>query len=990
MGIRLNRRTFMQNCGLLAAAAPAAEAGLLRNLGNPQVRAGAAGMASSPDALKAGFLVPPNEARSWLWWWWLNGYVTKEGIVKDLDEMNRQGVHGVVVYQAGGGPTPKHTPFMSPEWLDLFRFAVEEAAKRKMVVSLNLCSGWDAGGPWIDISEAPQQIVYTKAEVNGSSTFDGLLAQPEITYPYYRDICVMAWQSEPVAASRERKKVQKHVCRSSSAMDISHAMATDGRVHWKVPEGKWLIIRFGYTVVKSSYAAHTKNPGTGDQGYEVDPMRASVMDKHFAETAGKAMAVVKPYVGMDKTLQYFQLDSWELGVPNWTPSMRADFRRLRGYDIFPHLAALAEETIDRPEITARFIEDFQATLSDLAVANYYGRLTELSHQHGVGTHSESEGPELFCIDSLKSLGTGDVMMSEFWSRMTEPDGVQYYLSPSDKRFFDGIKGASSAAHIYGKKIVQAEAFTVLFSQDYSHYLFALKDVGDRAFCAGLNRNVFSFYVHQPELEGKPGYAWPDTGLKINRNQTWWDLSSAWMLYLTRCQYMFQQGRPVADICYFYGEGAPNYVPAKDSMIPAMPRGFDCDSINAEALLSRLTVEDGRLALPGGLHYRLLVMPARQWVYHKAGPGGHTSTYENEYPGPGNGLPVGVSAAVLSKIKTLVEGGATLLGDKVTRAPGLTGYPDSDRQVQQLADDLWGTDITASGTRSVGKGRVIWGKQIGDVLAADGIPPDFAYHTRQQSVDLPYIHYRIGNAEVYFVSNQQLRKVAVECRFRVSDRQPEIWDAVTGETRDLSQFESDGRQTSIPLEFAPRQSFFLIFRKPAAKDHSRTDRGRNFPRFKRLKTIRGPWTVSFDPKWGGPRNVTFKTLTDWTERPEDGIRYYSGTATYRKTFELPDGVRGQRLFLDLGVVNYLAAVRLNGKDLGTIWTAPWRTEISHALQNGTNRLEIDVVNLWPNRLIGDRTLPPEKRFTKTNVPINPDWDLLPSGLLGPVTLDIGSF
>lgn len=982
MKIVQSRREFLRNSGLVIAAAPAG-AGMLGK-GDPlQAEAAASGSAVPVnDPLAEGFVAPPDSARPWAYWWWMNGWASKEGIVRDLDEVKRQGIGGLLVFNAGQGPTPKVIPYMSQEWRELFGFAVREAAKRNIEISLNLCSGWIAGGPWIEASEAPQQVVFTRTETDGSRTFDSVLAEPRHEDPYYQDICVMAWRIE--AGSAAGQEGTARVCLKSSATDISHAMAPDGRLRWQAPQGRWLIVRFGHTVLTPAEASHTKYCLKEDQGYEIDPLRAGLMDKQFAATAEKVIADSRSYVGLNKTLQYFHIDSWELTKPNWTPTFRADFRRLRGYDPFPYLAVLADETVDDHDVTARFTEDFNVTLSDLTCTHYYGRLAELSHQHGVGTHPESEGPELACVDSLKALGTGDIMMAEYWSRLTEPDGPAYYLTPSDLRFMDGIKGASSAAHTYGKKITQAEAFSELGSLPYSHYPFVLKDLGDRSFCAGLNRNVICFFQHKPQIGGMPGYApsYEDAsiGFKFSRKVTWWPMSHAWLLYLTRCQYLFQKGTPVADVCYFYGEEAPNFVAARDSMLPALPVGFDCDSIDAQALLGRMSVQNNRLSLPDGLSYRLLVMPQKLWVPHKVDP---FSDFVNEYPGPGSGLPVGVSPAVLRKIKSLVEGGATVLGDRPVRAPGLTEYPDSDKEVQRIAGELWGTGGEVSGVRSVGKGRVIWGRQIQDVFAMDHVVPDFLFQSAELYTNIPYIHYRIDGAEVYFVANQRMRKETVACRFRVSGLQPELWDAVTGEIRDLPGFESDGVQTILPLEFAPRQSFFIVFRKPAASAHP--SRARNFPRLQTVKRLRGSWEVSFDPKWDGPSRVVFKKLTDWTERPEEGIRYYSGTAAYRKSFEVPANAAGQRLFLDLGVVNHLANVRVNGHDLGVIWTAPWHTEITHAIKLGSNLLEIDVVNLWPNRLIGDAKLPAGKRFTLSNLTAKPNWELQPSGLLGPVTL-----
>jgi len=965
----ITRREFLEGTGKAALVLTAIGA------------EGAQKKESRPDALAEAFRTPPDWAQPWVYWWWLNGYVTREGILKDLDEMKRQGIAGVLVFNAGGGPTPKTIPFMSDEWRDLFRFAVEEAGKRAIEVSLNLCSGWNAGGPWIAAEEAPQALVFSSLRVRGPQSFAGVLPEPKHDDPYYQDVAVLAFRLESRQPHASTAGEFPPFYRSDSVVDLSDRMERNGRLAWPAPEGEWLILRCGHTVLMPLGRAYIKERGPLDKGYEIDPLRADVMDKHFAATAGKVLADVQPWVG--KTLKHLHIDSWEIGKPNWTSDFRNEFRRRRGYDVLPYMAVLAGEAVDNAEVTARFLEDFNTTLGDLTVENYYGRFAELAHQHGVGIHPESEGYQKSCVDSLRALGQSDIMMGEYWSREASPEGYIHQLTAAQLRWHNSIKEAASAAHIYGRPIVQGEAFTCLGAVDWSEFPFALKDIGDRAFCAGLNRNVLCFYVHQPDAEAIPGYHWPRCGLKIDRFVTWWPMSHAWLRYLTRCQYLFRRGRFVADVCYFCGEEVPNYVPARQSMIPPLPPGFDCDSINAEALLSRMAVKDDRLCLPEGLSYRLLVMPYRPWSMP---PDAIFLSAQNAYPGPGNGLPVGVSARVLRRIKELVQDGATVLGPKPLRAPGLSGYADADKEVKQLADELWGeTTSEGAGERRVGKGRVIWGKRLEEILVNDGVPPDFQFRSDQWATDLQYIHYTLEGTELYFVSNQSLRTEKVECRFRVSALQPELWDPVTGEIRDLPEFRMDRGVTSVPMEFAPRQSFFVLFRRATESALSRGKTGENFPRMEVLGEISGAWEVSFDPRWGGPEKVTFEKLADWTERPEEGIRYYSGTATYRKSFDAPAKEEGRRLFLDLGVVNYLAAVRINGKELGVVWTAPWRVEITDAVKPRGNSLEIEVVNLWPNRLIGDTTLPPDKRFTKTNVLPDPDWPLLPSGLLGPVTL-----
>lgn len=314
-------------------------------------------------------------------------------------------------------------------------------------------------------------------------------------------------------------------------------------------------------------------------------------------------------------------------------------------------------------------------------------------------------------------------------------------------------------------------------------------------------------------------------------------------------------------------------------------------------------------------------------------------------------------------------------------------------MQRLADELWGSVNGESvKERKVGQGRLIWGKTLQEILREDRTTPDFEYPATPKDANLDYIHRTCEEAEIYFVSNQKNRPEKADCLFRVSGKQPEIWDPVTGERWPAANFRHVEGRTLVPLEFAPRQSWFVVFRKfaPSGRSVPQNDRQSNFLRFTTACELTGPWTVEFDPAWGGPESVVFERLEDWTRRTEEGIRYYSGTATYRKMFDLPPSLRGsgKRLYIDLGTVRNIAQVRLNGTSCGVVWTAPWHAEISGLVQPKDNKLEIDVANLWPNRLIGDAHLPPDKQFTVTNVKkFKKDSPLLESGLLGPVTLTV---
>lgn len=970
--------------------------------------AAAAAYGAESAALEKDFVSPPASAKPWCYWWWLNGCVTQDGIVRDLDHMQAKGISGALVFHAGEGETPFRIEFMSPRWRELFKFAVAEAARRQIVVGFNVCGGWNAGGPWVRPEKAAQTLGFRAAAVRGprQATLELPPFKPART-EHYGDIAVLAWRfTAPV-------KGKPAVCQRETMTDLTAELRGD-QLTWDAPAGKWVVVRFGHYVHPR---AHTKCTG-GGRFLEIDPLRADVMDRHFAATAGALIADLPEYVG--KTFQYVHIDSGEIGKPDWTPALREEFQKRRGYDPFPYLAARAGMIVDNPETSERFNEDYERTLGDLMVENYYGRLAALARRHGLGAHSEAVGFQKPCVDALRSLGVNDICMSEFWARRSDPNkSYIHQLSAEQVRNHDGIKTAAAAAHAYGRRIVMAEAYTVMNRPpgvpNYDKDPYAFKDVGDRAFCAGLNRVMLCFMVHQPEETSKPGYEWPSVGAEFNRHVTWWPMGGAWLTYLARCQSLLQAGQFAADVCYFPGEWVPNYVPARWAMHPELPSGYDCDTVNAEILCKGKVGEGGRLELASGMQYGCLVLSQggrwRPIASKNMFPGMGLNLHQDPEQRPaleaGASQPLAVSPATLARIKTLVEDGMTLVGPPPARAVGLTDCPHSDAEVARLADALWGPKPAAVGQRTVGKGRVIWGQTLAEIFAAERLKPDLEIKEDAASARLTeatlngvpnptgsfdWIHRRVNGTDVYFIANLRSAAAGGEFTFRAAGRQPELWDAVSGERRDATEWRVAGDRTVAPLQFAPRQSWFIVFRRPAAPPKAVRP---NFPALRELAKIEGPWQVSFDPKWGGPERVTFDKLEDWTKRPEDGVRYYSGTATYRNVFPWKAApADARRVFLDLGVVKNIARVRLNGRDLGVVWTAPWRVEITGAVKAGANELKIEVANLWPNRLIGDAALPKEKRLTVTNVrafeimATGTSAGLLSSGLLGPVTLRVG--
>jgi hypothetical protein len=422
--------------------------------------------------------------------------------------------------------------------------------------------------------------------------------------------------------------------------------------------------------------------------------------------------------------------------------------------------------------------------------------------------------------------------------------------------------------------------------------------------------------------------------------------------------MLQQGLFVADVCYYYGDHVPNFTQLKSSDPAGILPGYDYDVVTAEVLLTRMQVKDGRLVLPDGMSYRVLVLPDRR----------------------------AISLPVLRKIRALVEAGATVAGTRPGEATGLVGYPTSDAEVSRLAGELWGPSVRPGepGEHRLGQGRIITGRTAREVLEADGVVPDFEHRGGPEDADLDFIHRRDGGTDIYFVANRAPRPEAVRCLFRVAGRAPELWCAVTGERRFAPACREEKGRTAVPLEFPPCGSWFVVFRAPASEHRATGEK--NAPEFQPQEELEGPWTVKFDPRWGGPKAAEFPKLVSWSERSEPGIRFYSGCATYARRFDLPEGLRapGRRLWLDLGDLRELAGVRVNGRNLGIVWAPPFRVDITDCVRPADNALEVDVVNFWPNRIIGDHSLPPEKRFTRTNIrKLTKDTPLMRSGLFGPV-------
>jgi hypothetical protein len=805
--------------------------------------------------------------------------------------------------------------------------------------------------------------------------------------------------------------------RRDQMVDLSARMNAAGRLTWDPPPGTWTVVRFGHT---STGRDNHPSPESG-RGLECDKLSKEAAKVMFAGFIGRLVAENQPRVGPGKTLVSTHIDSWEVGSQNWTPRMREEFRQRRGYDLTRLLPAFMGRVVDHVEVTERFLWDLRQTISDLVVENYAGEFRRLARQHGL--RLSIEGYSNVPADEQSYAGQADEPMGEFWSW---------------KKFAAGnsCTQMASVGHTYGKTIIGAEAFTATWDEKWLGHPGNIKEVGDWAFCEGINRLVFHCYAAQPWLDRAPGMTMGHWGLHYERTQTWWEQSKAWHEYLARCQFLLRQGLFVADVAYLQPEGSPRRLILPDGVeiAPQIRGGYNFDGCSAEVVLARMTVKAGRLVLPDGMSYRVLVVPPTETM----------------------------TPRLLRRLKELSGAGANLLVDPSPprASPSLADRGAGDAEVKTLAAELWP--------------RLASGQTAAQWLAGQGVPPDFS-----ATPQLRYLHRTTSDAEIYFVANPEARTVEAAADFRVSGGQAELWWPESGKVSAALAYEERSGITRLPLRLEPHGSVFVVFRRaarPAERIRAVARDGRpvwsgvgavpgarsagateEFPACdlsrgeiwqsgsyefesssgqKRgfevalppAQEVAGPWEVRFDPKLGPfdaasssskagadttgwrPGEFVFAKLDDWSKRAEPGIKYYSGPATYRKVFSVPPSDRGHRTYLDLGQVAVMAEVRLNGKNLGTLWKPPYRIDVTDALARGENTLEIKVVNLWINRLIGDEQLPedsdrepagtlkswpnwvadgrpsPTGRFTFTTWRHwKKDDPLVQSGLLGPVTL-----
>jgi hypothetical protein len=772
-------------------------------------------------------------------------------------------------------------------------------------------------------------------------------------------------------------------------IDITGKMTPDGRLTWDVPKGNWTIMRIGHTST-----GQTNATGGGGKGLECDKFNPEAVrlqfDKWFAEAIRQAGADVAR-----EALKMFHLDSWECGSQNWSPVFRAEFKKRRGYDCLPYLITMTGVPVQSADVSERFLYDVRQTIIELVNDNFYGTLKKLAHEKGCVISGETVAPTM-TSDGLLHYQNTDIPMGEFWLRSPTHD------KPND--MFDAISGA----HIYGKPIIGAEAFTEL-RMAWDEHPGMLKTLGDRNYAWGVNRLVYHVFMHNPWMDRQPGMTLNGVGMYFQRDQTWWKPGKAWVEYAQRCQALLQLGKPVVDIAIFTGEEIPRRSILPDRLVSTLPgifgdsvvqaekkrlanagnplrtlpegvthsanmadpgnwidalHGYAYDCINPDALL-KASVRNGRIELPGGASYKLLILPQ---------------------PHPMSPTAKRMTPAVAKKIAELVQAGATIIvNDAPEQSYSLTQSAVADKQVKSIAGSIWKKLPAAKLMKwNVGKGTVVQGPYKESSFEPIGVTKDLAAvdASGKPAKDIAWTHRKGDGFDIYFISNQRNEARMEILSLRVTGRLPEIWDPVTGDQSKVATYTLKNDCTKMPLLLPANGSVFIVLREPTMATGNTT-----------LKTsaitqamIQNAWIVSFDSTKGGPAQpVVFEQLKDWSTDNNNAIKYYSGTATYTTTFDYKPAFDA-KIWLDAGKVASLAEVFVNGKSCGVMWTPPYRVDITKALRPGKNELRIEVTNTWFNRLKGDQLLPEKERITWTTAPLwLKDKPLLPAGLLGPVTL-----
>lgn len=931
------------------------------------------------------FRSPGREYGPMTWWHWINGNVTREGIRKDLCAIHRVGIRGVQLFNTHIYLPRGPVEFASEEWFGLVRYAVEVCDSLGLKFTTMTGAGWSgSGGPWITPERAMKKLVWAETTVAGGQA-ELQLPVPMRVGGFYRDVAVLAVPAR-YAAGRIEELESKILMKNGamlrtpfrpepsetiprdSVLDLTASTDASGWLRCRIPDGSWTVIRFGYTLTgkKSHPAAY------GGEGYEVNKLDADDADFQFEQLLGRLFAATEPYLG--NTFEGILFDSYEAHFSNWTKRLPEEFRRLNGYDFMPWLPLFTGRYVGSPRESEQVLHDLRKLLDSLLTECFYGTMQRRVRERGMVVYAEAQGgPVPAC-----AMDRVDVPMNEFWNPDTRPRLTK-------------LKLTASQADFRGRRIVAAEAFTSKPEHGrWQNTPRTMKRPGDLAFAGGVNRFCFHTYAHQPADCAAPGFTLGRYGTLFGRLSTWWEYAGEWITYLTRSQYLLQQGRTVADVCFLMHDDVRYNFPADMVRLPA---GYDY-RIAFPADMAGARFRDGEVRFASGLSSRLIVLAD-------------------------NGC---MDLGTLETLHRLVAGGALLLGPPPATVPSRREAQRLDQaRYDRLVADLWGgLDGCTVREKRFGKGRVFRGMTAAEAISRAALRPDIDFGTPTDGA-IYHLHRSAPGAEIYYLTNQSDKPFHLRALFRVAGLQPELWDPLTGEVSPARVTHTDSRGVGVELVLEPARALFVVFRKPLPADRKAYSRAAAEPYPVRTLPVEGPWTILFADRRQRAADTTVSELTSWHRSDDCRMRYYSGTAVYTTGFEVPADLLagGERILLDLGEVCDIARVELNGRDLGTVWTPPFSLDVTGALRSGRNRLKVSVANTWINRLIGDEHLPEDlayetagTKFTAGRLTALPEWlysgaqpadrrriafttwkhyaassPLVPSGLLGPVRLTV---
>ena len=686
---------------------------------------------------------------------------------------------------------------------------------------------------------------------------------------------------------------------------------------------------------------HTNATGGGGKGLECDKFNPRTVRKQFDNWFAQAFVKTHPEVAR-RVLKYMHVDSWECGSQNWSDSFAKEFRTRRGYDLLPYLPLLAGIPMESAGRSEEILRDVRTTIAELVVDVFYQVLSDCAKEYDCQFSAECVAPTMVS-DGLLHYQKVDLPMGEFWLNSPTHD------KPND--MLDAISGA----HIYGKNIIQAEGFTEVRGT-WDEYPAMLKALLDRNYALGINRLFYHVYVHNPWLDRQPGMTLDGIGLFFQRNQTWWDKGAkAFSEYATRCQSLLQYGHPVTDIAVFTGEEIPRRSVLPKRLVSSLPGLFGTERIESERI--RLANEGQPLRVrPVGVTHSANMADPEKWVNPLRG---------YAYDSFNKDALLRLAKAENGRMK-LAEG----MGYKVVVLPlsrPMNPKPVLSPEVRKKMDELKAAGVIVPALPYTEEDFSAYG------LERDMIVPE----------DVAWMHRSGELGDIYFVANQREETRTFTASMRINGRKPECWNPVTGEMNTHPSYRIHDNRTEVTLTLAPNESVFIVFPTEEAADKERTSTDKREPLNRTLETEE--YTVTF---LATGKTVVRKDLFDWSKEEDEQIRYYSGTAVYKATFRWKDKLKkGQPVYLNLGKVCNLATVRVNGIDCGTVWTAPYRADITSALKKGTNELEIEVTNTWANALKGvdEGKAPYDGIWTNAKYRKQEDT-LLPAGLLGILTIE----